>query len=202
MAIGVYSETDSTRRILGIAAGDGYEFLNATQCETFYEPTIFNVSVGIAGKNITVSPVTSNESVQDIEPSGMLTSLTNWQFSTIASDQTSLYSSLVGNLFDRSIVNYQAAQASPQREPLPIEDATLPGLQNTIIAMVDSMLTGYGGAQIMVASETKTVKATVGVQAMLFGDFKYILAVAVISFATLVLVVVDIGRTKAWTRRP
>jgi hypothetical protein len=202
VAIGVYSRTDSTRRILGIAAGDGYEFLNATQCETFYEPTIFNVSVEIAGKNITISSLTSNGSIQDIEPSGMLTFLTNWQFSIIASDQTSLYSSLIGNSFNTSIVNYQAAQDSLHGRPLSIENATLPGLQNSINAMIDSMLTGYASAQIMVARETRIVKATVGVQAMRFGDFKYILAVAVISFATLVLIAVDAWRTKVWTRRP
>lgn len=198
VAIAVDSSASSPRRILGVAAGETYGFLNRTQCETLYTPTIFNVSVELAGENITVTPLTSDDSVEDIEPRGNLTFLTNWQFALIASDQTSLYSSLLGTSFNTSIANYQSAQWLLHGTTPSPQNATLSGLQNSITAMVDSMLTAYAGAQIMVANETKTTTAHVGVVAIRFGDYEYIVAVAVLSLAALGLFLLDLARTSAW----
>lgn len=198
VAIAVDSSASSSRRILGIAAGETYGFLNTTQCETFYTPTLFNVSVELAGENITVTPLTTNDNVQDIEPRGNLTFLTNWQFALIASDQTSAYSSLLGSSFNTSIANYQSAQwALHGATPSP-QNATLSGLQNSITAMVDNMLTAYAGAQIMVANETMTTVAHVGVVAIRFGDYEYIVAVAFLSLTVMVLFILDSSRTGAW----
>lgn len=198
VAIAAGSSTSSPRRLLGIAAGETYEFLNRTQCETFYVPTLFNVSVELAGENITVTPLTTDDSVQDIEPRGNLTFLTNWQFSLIASDQTSAYSSLVGTSFNTSIANYQSAQELLHGATPSPQNATLAGLQNSITAMVDSMLTAYAGAQIMVANETKTTTAYVGVRAIRFGDYEYIVGVAVLSLTVMALYFADSARTGAW----
>lgn len=198
VAIASGSSANSSRRLLGIAAGETYGFLNATQCETFYIPTLFNVSVELAGENITVTPVTTDDTVQDIEPRGNLTFLTNWQFSLIASDQTSAYSSLVGTSFNASIANYLSAQELLHGTTPSTQNATLAGLQNSITAMIDSMLTAYAGAQIMVANETTTTTAYVGVRAIRFGDYEYIVAVAILSITAMGLYFLDSARTNAW----
>lgn len=198
VAVAVDNFANSPRRILGIAAGETYKFLNTTQCETLYIPTMFNVSVELAGENITVTPLTSNGSVEDIEPRGNLTFLTNWQFALIASDQTSAYSSLLGTSFNTSISNYQSAQKLLHGATPSPQNATLSGLQNSITAMVDSMLTAYAGAQLMVANETTTTTAYVGVVAIRFGDYEYIVAVAILSLVVLGLFLIDLARTRAW----
>lgn len=198
VAIAAGSSPASPRRILGIAAGETYEFLNSTQCETFYTPALFNISVELAGENITVTPLTTEDSVQDIEPRGNLTFLTNWQFALIASDQTSAYSSLVGTSFNTSIANYHSARWQLDGSMPSPQNATLSGLQNSITAMVDSMLTGYAGAQIMVANEVQTTTAYVGVRAIRFGDYEYIVAVAVLSLTVLTLFLLDAARTGSW----
>ncbi|KAG6358616.1 hypothetical protein INS49_012134 [Diaporthe citri] len=149
VAIAAASSTKVSRRILGIAAGTTYANLNRTQCETFYTPTMFNVSVELGGKNTTVAPVTGNDTVQDIEPSGNSTFLVNWQVQLIASDQTSFYSSPVGNSFNTSIRNYMSSQLLLYNSTPSAENASLRGLENSITAMVDSMLTVYAGPQAM-----------------------------------------------------
>lgn len=198
VAIAAASSTEVSRRILGIAAGTAYANLNRTQCETFYIPTIFNVSVELGGKNITVAPIASNDTVQDIEPRGNLTFLVNWQVPLIASDQTSFYSSLVGNSFNTSISNYVSSQSLLYNSTASAENATLRGLENSITAMVDSMLTAYAGAQVMVGKETFSADAYVGVEAVRLGGFHYIVAVMVLNLLVLCILFADALRTRCW----
>jgi hypothetical protein len=46
------ASTQTPGRILAIAAGSDYAFLNTTQCSINFQPTLFNVTVGIVGRNI------------------------------------------------------------------------------------------------------------------------------------------------------
>lgn len=198
VAIAAASATEVPGRILGIAAGAVYENLNRTQCETFYTPTILNVSVELGGMNITVTPIDSSNTVQDIEPHGNLTFLVNWQVPLIASDQTSFYSSLVGNSFNTSISNYMSSQLLLHNVTPSTENSSLRGLENSITAMVESMLTAYAGAQVMVAKETFFADAYVGVEAVRLGGFNYIVAVMVLNFLFLCILCADALRTKGW----
>lgn len=164
----------------------------------FLHTTIFNVSVELGGMNINVTPIDSSNTVQDIEPHGNLTFLVNWQVPLIASDQTSFYSSLVGNSFNTSISNYMSSQFLLHNVAPSTENASLRGLENSITAMVESMLTAYAGAQVMVAKETVFAEAYVGVEAVRLGGFNYIVAVMVLNLLFLCILCADALRTRGW----
>lgn len=90
VAIGVAAaNTGYNPRYLAIAAGDDYGYLNTTQCRTEFIPTLFNVSVALAGKNITVTR--ANSTTIDIEPSGNLTHTVERQFELASNDLTGIY---------------------------------------------------------------------------------------------------------------
>ncbi|OIW26487.1 hypothetical protein CONLIGDRAFT_553966, partial [Coniochaeta ligniaria NRRL 30616] len=201
VAIGVATGTDSPGRMFGIAAGENYTNLNNTQCSTDFVPDLFNVTVNLTGRNITVRPAgvgAGARAVPDMEPSGNLTFLANWQFTLISTDQTSLYTSLVGNSFNASIQNYAVAAQSATGPAPSDEEATLRGLENSVTAMLDGILNGYAGAQMMVALETESVPAWVGVSALRFGQRRYIIAIAAVNFLTILWVVVEGVRARGW----
>jgi hypothetical protein len=91
VAIGVSSQRPDVLkdRYLGIAAGSSYRNLNATQCKTTYQPALFNVSVALAGKNITVTQL--KNTAEDPEPSGNLTHVVQRQFELFSNDLTNIY---------------------------------------------------------------------------------------------------------------
>jgi hypothetical protein len=106
VAIGVASSHTSVGRVFGIASGSQYSLLNNTQCTIDFQPKLFNVTVDIINHNITVTPLDTPANIEDIEPSGFLTFIANWQFTLISTDQTSFYSSLIGNSINASVTNY------------------------------------------------------------------------------------------------
>ncbi|KAJ9129746.1 hypothetical protein NKR23_g12469 [Pleurostoma richardsiae] len=198
VALGVATIIQTTRRIIGIASGAKYPNLNTTQCETIFSPTLFNITVQLGGRNITVTPV-ANATVDDIEPHGNLTYLANWQLMLISTDQTSLYTSLVGNSFNSSIENYITAQDTLGKTAPSAADATLRGLENSVTAMMDGILTGYAGAQLMVANETTATNVYVDVQALRFGQGVWINTVVVVNTVMILLVLLEAVRTRGWS---
>jgi hypothetical protein len=145
VAIGVahnLSTTISSRsRYLAIAAGNSYSNLNNVQCVANFVPATFNISVGIAGKNITVTPVSS--------PDGMNapTHVLMRQLELISNDQTGIYTSLVGDSLNASVSNHQTA-ISPggHRGSISDDNVMLIGVTNSITAMLDDMLVVYSSA--------------------------------------------------------
>ncbi|KAH8889056.1 hypothetical protein GQ53DRAFT_723854 [Thozetella sp. PMI_491] len=199
MALTVAVNPERPRRMLGIASGINYLNLNATQCETIFTPTLFNVTVQLQGRNISVTPAEA-ENVPDMEPRGNLTFVANWQLLFIATDQTSLYSSIMGDSFEMSIESYKMAQTTAKGSPPPASEAALAGLTNSITAMMDGILGGFAGAQMMVANERKTVVAEADVTAVRFGRQSYIIAVAVINALIIFWCLIEALLTRFWAR--
>lgn len=196
VAIGV-SSVQTPGRMMGITAGAAYDFLNTTQCLIDFVPTIFNVSVGIIGRNITVTPVSTN-GVSDISPSGNLSYTTMRQFLLVSTDQTGLYTSLVGISFNNSISDYNLSLANAGREPVSRANSTLEGLQNSVTAMADDILGAYAAAQVMIGKSTSDTAGTVEVLALQFGQNVYIYSVTVMNAVILLAVVVEWWRTRGW----
>jgi hypothetical protein len=188
------SSTQTLGRILAIAAGSDYAFLNTTQCSINFQPTLFNVTVGIIGRNITVIPVST--AVEDIDPSGNLSYTTMRQFDYISSEQTGLYTSLVGISFNDSIGDYNMSRAFLGLAPVTEAEATLRGLENSVTAMTDDMLGAYAAAQIMVAKSTSGTVGSIQILTLRFGQNVFIHAIAVVN-GLIVCVVVVVG---CWTR--
>lgn len=60
VAIGVGRDLNSTRHTLGIAAGEAYSHLNATQCDITFTPALFDITVNLRDRNISVARAGTN----------------------------------------------------------------------------------------------------------------------------------------------
>lgn len=198
VAVGVASSPSSTSgaQTMSIAAGKNYAFLNGTQCAIDFQPAMLEARIDLSGRTITVTPVAS-KSVVDMEPSGFLTWLATWQLSLISQDQGKIYSSALGDAFNSSIGNFITSAAANSTQ-LTLSKATLPGLENSIEAMIDDILTLYSSAQVIVASQDIPVTAIVHIKAFQLGEKGYIIAVVILNVTLIVAFVFEAVRTKSW----
>ncbi|TGO83357.1 hypothetical protein BPOR_0659g00010 [Botrytis porri] len=175
VAFGVAADnTGYNPRYLGIAAGSDYGNLNKAQCRTEFKPTLFDVSVVLSDKTITVTP--TNIPAIDIEPSGNLTHVLERQFELSSNDMSNIYQSVIGNALNFSIADYRTYVNSPHYTGSPPreQDINLAGIQNSVTAMIDDLLVSYASAQLMIANDTKTVDASVTIAAVRLGQTVYI----------------------------
>ncbi|KAK7965917.1 uncharacterized protein PG986_000194 [Apiospora aurea] len=207
VAIGVAHtpSDDDPRRMLAIAAGQSYGNLNATQCRFEYVPRVFEVTIGLADRNITVTPLPAVPVPVPDEGAGFdtqnLTFAATRQFELISNAQTTLYVSLVGNSINASIGDYVTAHASSEPPPGP-EEATLAGLTNAVTSMIDDILVGYASAQLMVGGFREATPARVKRTALAVGQDLYIWAVFGVNAFLLAVLLLEAVRTGAWQRLP
>ncbi|GJC78313.1 hypothetical protein ColLi_01151 [Colletotrichum liriopes] len=197
VAVGVAHSPESPRRYISIAGGESYLALNATQCTVDFTPTLFNISVGIRGRNVTVSPVGE---VEDFNPQRNLTRTVVRQFELISNDLTSFYESVLGNAFLSSIAAWNMSHN--ENGAVSEGEATLRGLENAITAMADSMLAAYGAAQLMVGNYSESRQAEVTMGVFVIGEKIYVIAVAVPNSLVILAVTVEGLRTKGWRGLP
>lgn len=199
VAIGVGRDGDSTRHTLGIAAGEAYGHLNATQCEIFFVPTLFDVVVNFSGHNISITPTnTTNANVDDTQlgwDTGHLKYVLTRQFELIANAQTNLYTSLVGNSLNSSIADYLTASNGTVSS---LREATLPGLANAVTVMTDDMLVAYAQAQLMIGGFMESRPAVVQRQAMRVGEDAYVYALFVFNILIILVMLFECFRTRGW----
>lgn len=197
VAMGVVTNPDVPRKIVAMTTGINYVALNNTQCEWTFEPTAFTVSVSLDSKNITVTS-DSAAAVTDIEPSGMLSFLANWQYTLISSDQTSRYTSLLGSSIYTNIVNYELSQGVQNVDATSNETSILRGLEQSLEGMMDDMLACYASAQLVVAKVQTSEACQVTVRAIGLGQEAWIITVVVLNLLVLALTVFEGFRTHLW----
>ncbi|KAL7896622.1 hypothetical protein HDV63DRAFT_68476 [Trichoderma sp. SZMC 28014] len=186
------------RRYLAFATGSNYDFLNTVQCEIDFIPTLFNVTVDLQGQNITVN-ATNDTKVQDIDPSRRPKSTVMRQFELIANDETNLYISTIGTAFNASITDFRTyIYSSSHPSQLSDTDIILAAVENSIVTMTDDMLVAYASAQLMVGNLTQGINATVRVTAIAFGGIKYNIAVFAANIAVILLLLIEVIRTRGW----
>ncbi|KAG6365635.1 hypothetical protein INS49_007246 [Diaporthe citri] len=202
VAIGVGRDANSARHTLGIAAGEAYAHLNAAQCDISFAPALFDVTVSLTGRNITVTRAGStNNNSSDAaaaQPAldwdtGSLRYVLTRQFELIANAQTNLYVSLVGSSFNASIADYVTASGGAG-----LEEATPPGLASAVAVMTDDMLVAYAQAQLMIGGFAAGAPAVVRRQAMRVGEDAYVYAVFVLNVVVILAVLVECLRTRGW----
>ena len=194
VAIGVASLPTNGTQYMGIAAGSNYAFLNTTQCSIDYIPMLFNVTVSVKARDISVIAASSSK---DIDPEGNLAHVATRQLALISNDQTNLYQSLLGNSFAGSIGNYNISQANSSIS-LTEATSTLTGLTNSVSAMLDDILIGYASAQLMVGNQSIVTDAIVTTMALKIGQRIYIDAMFTFNLVLIVIVFEELIRTKAW----
>lgn len=195
VAMGVSASERSPRRYIAIAAGKSYAFLNNTQCELNFTPTLFNVTVDLSNFNISVTP---DSPVADFNPQRNLTRTMVRQFELMSNDLTNLYMSLLGDALNSSIAAYNMSRITFSRDPFTESEATLAGLTNSITAMADDMLVAYASAQLMVGKMFTSQRASVYVYALQFGQRVYIYAIFILNALIIIATVEEAIRTRGW----
>ena len=195
VSIGVSRNQESSQRIIGIAAGSNYMFLNATQCNVEFSPTLFNVSVGLVDRSINISEVSAGT---DFTARENLTYALIRQFELISNDQTNLYLSLLGDSFNSSIASYNLSVSALNGPPPTENSATLMGLTNSITAMIDDLLIAYASAQLLIANDSTPTPATIQVHAFVFGSVLYVYLIFAINTAIILCLIEEAYRTRNW----
>ncbi|EDU41029.1 hypothetical protein PtrSN002B_008117 [Pyrenophora tritici-repentis] len=196
VAIGVAFSERSPRRYLSIAAGEAYAFLNNTQCEFDFTPTLFNITVDIGSLNITVTPV---KTVPDFNPERNITRTVLRQFELMSNDMTNLYVSLLGEAFNSSIAAYRMSRASQNLSATTEEEGVMHAVSESMISMADTMLVAYASAQLMVGKMSVQKPAEVHIYALKFGQPIYIYAIFTFNLLVICAVAFEAMRTSGWS---
>lgn len=196
-----HAEVLPTRRYVGFAAGESYDYLDRIQCELDFVPTRFNVMVDIKDRHITVSP--TEDEARDIDPSRRLKGTAMRQLELMANDETNMYVSMFGTAFNASITDlktYMALQGNSRG--LNSSEIVLEAVGNSVIAMMDDMLGAYASAQLMVSNLKEYVPAEISKSAIAFGEFRFALAVFAINVAIIATFAFEVVRTRWWRGLP
>jgi hypothetical protein len=198
VAMGVAWSDRSPRNYIALTAGEAYAYLNSTQCEITFTPTLFNVSVDLSNLNITVLP--TDTEIPDFNPQRNITRTVVRQFEILSNDLTNLYVSLLGEALTSSIAAFNMSRSSASRNPYTSEEATLAGLTNSITAMADDMLVAYASAQLMVGRMFTPQTAQVYLYALQFGQPAYIYAIFTLNLLIILAVGAEAVRTRGWCK--
>ncbi|KAJ5164553.1 uncharacterized protein N7500_006383 [Penicillium coprophilum] len=193
----------TAKRYMAIAAGNYYKNLDRVQCAVTFNPALFNVSVDIQGRNISVSKVNRSESsvgpVHDIDPHHNITHVVMRQLELIANDLTSYYRSTLGDAFNASISDYRTSVAGGN---LSETQVVMKGMENAVTSLVDDILVAYASAQLVVGEFKKSTPVLVQVAALRVGSRAYVIASAVITGLIALLVIGEGLRMRWWKDLP
>ncbi|KAJ5271767.1 hypothetical protein N7524_005036 [Penicillium chrysogenum] len=191
----------SAKRYMAIAAGSYYKNLDKIQCAVAFKSAIFNVSVDIPGRNISVSRVRSVDAVHDIDPHHSITHIVMRQLELISNDLTSYYRSTLGDAFNASISDYRTSVAGGD-DSLSEMQIVMKGMENAITSLVDDILGGYASAQLVVGGFKKSAPVRVEISTLRIGSRAYIIASAVITGLIALLVIGEGIRMRWWKDLP
>ncbi|KAJ5513121.1 hypothetical protein N7463_002673 [Penicillium fimorum] len=195
----------TAKRYMAIAAGNYYRNLDKVQCAVTFNPSLFNVSVDIQGRNISVSKVNESElslsmrPVHNIDPHHNITHVVMRQLELIANDLTSYYRSTLGDAFNASISDYRTSVAGGNLSETQI---VMKGMENAVTSLVDDILVAYASAQLVVSEFRKSTPVLVQVAALRVGSRPYVITSAVITGLIALLVIVEGFRMRWWKDLP
>ncbi|KAJ5427869.1 hypothetical protein N7491_008311 [Penicillium cf. griseofulvum] len=155
---------------MAIASGNYYKNLDKVQCAVTFNPALFNVSVDIQERNISVSKLNGSElsgPIPDIDPYHNITHVVMRQLELIANDLTSYYRSTLGDAFNASISDYRTSVAGSNLSETQI---VMKGMENAVTSLVDDILVAYASAQLVVSEFRKSTPVSVQVAALRVGS--------------------------------
>lgn len=173
------------------------------QCEVFYEPATFNVSVDTNERSINVTQA-SNPPAIDIESSGALKIMAAQQLMAFANVDSTTITSYVGDVLFNNMINV-AAQVG-LNTTLDIRSSTgnttdavrFRGVEESIESIVDNALLSFGMAQLMIAHDNSSTSALPIVNAIRLGKDAYVYLIFTINLLVLILYLVEWVRTGFW----
>ena len=183
------------RNMIAVEAGTNlYQDLNQTQCEVFFTPVAFNVSVDRSQQSITVEAQNSTE-VKDIESTGHLQANAMHSVNLLSRMSPSLYVSVLGETLNRNVERMQ------KRKPfLDRTEAVLSAVAESFTAIIDDVLVAYGASQISNARDTTSSAARGVVEAVQVGQRFYRYLVFALNSLMILIVVSEAIHTRFWLR--
>lgn len=183
------------RNMIAVAAGTNlYQELNQTQCEVFFTPMAFNVSVNLSPQSITVEAQNSAE-VQDIESTGHLRANAMHSINLLSRMSPSLYVSVLGETLSRNVERMQK-----QKPHLSRMEAVLSAVAESFTAIIDDVLVAYGASQISNAHDITSSAARGVVEAVQIGQPFYRHLVFALNSLIILVVIFEAARTRCWFR--
>ena len=183
------------RNIIAVAAGTKlYQELNQTQCEVFFTPMAFNVSVNRKKHSISVEAQSSAEP-QDIDSTGHLQANVMHSINLLARMSPSLYVSVLGETLSRNVERMRK-----QKPYLNQTEAVLSAAEESFTAIIDDVLVAYGVSQITNAHDTTFSAARGVIQAVQIGQPLYRHLVFALNSLIMFVVVFEAAHTRCWKR--
>lgn len=183
------------RNMIAVATGTNlYQELNQTQCEVFFTPMAFNVSVNRSQQSITVEAQNSAE-VQDIESTGHLRANVMHSINLLSRMSPSLYVSVLGETLSRNVERMQKLKPRLSRT-----ETVISAVAESFTAIIDDVLVAYGASQISNAHDTTSSAARGVVEAVQIGQPFYRHLVFALNSLMILVVVFEAAYTRFWVR--
>jgi hypothetical protein len=200
VAIGSHNSGSVSRYFIAIAAGSAYAQLDTIQCELFFQPTNFTVSVSLPNRTVSVLPVGN---ASDPEPRGILRSKVMFNLDMLSMVDTSLYTSTVGDALINNIHNMQDRQNFSLSAPAP-NNTVLATVEASVTAMADDILVSLGAAMLSFNNRTDVSQRIVElvVPAVMVGSPGFIIAALATNFIGVLFVIVAASVSRFWTKLP
>ena len=184
---------NNNRNMIAVAAGNRlYRELDQIQCEVFFTPTVFDVTVDRMQKSITVEPQPSVKA-EDIDPQGHLRANVMHSINLLSRMSPSLYVSVLGETLSRNVERMQK-----QRPDLNETEAVTSAVAESFAAIIDDILVAYGASQIVIAQDTTSTAAHGLMEAIQLGHPFYRKSVLTLNFLIILIVFFETARTRCW----
>ncbi len=189
-----------SRNFLSIATGlsSNYSRFNQAQCQIFFTPSAFNISANMTSNQITVAPRDSVSITSGLLPNLTVTTNVMNSINLVSRLASSSYSSTLGDALMGNLANFLAPGAELSTSPVK-DEVILQSLENSLDAALDAILGAYGASQIALARDTAQVPLRTFGPATNTGDRAYIYTVLGFSSLVLLLHLVELIRTRAWS---
>lgn len=184
---------NDNRDMIAVAAGNRlYRELDQIQCEVFFTPTVFDVTVNRIQRSIAVEALPSAEA-EDIDPSGHLRANVMHSINLLSRMSPSLYVSVLGETLNRNVERMQKQRPNSNRT----EAVTL-AVADSFTAIIDDILVAYGASQIVNAQDTTSTIAHGLMEATQLGHPFYRSSVLMLNFLVILIVLFETARTRCW----
>ena len=184
---------NNDRNMIAVAAGNRlYRELDQVQCEVFFRPMVFDVTVNRIQRSIAVEAQPSVEA-EDIDPSGHLRANVMHSINLLSRMSPSLYVSVLGETLSRNVERMQK-----QRPDLNETEAVTSAVAESFTAIIDDILVAYGASQIVNAQDTTSTGAQGLMEAVQLGHPFYKRSVLMLNFLIILIVLFETARTRCW----
>jgi len=174
----------------------GFSQLNNVQCDITFQPQLFNVMVNTTGKLITSTLL--NKTTWPNYGDQVIDMITDGFFTHLSYLDGCLGGSGNGRALRLNINQLQNITGDYSNSTV------LQGTEDFWASLVDNVISLLLLTRMVgnAPQPTQKVLATIGVPALIFGDFKFIIIITVINMLVVGVYVIELLRTKAWAGIP